>query len=122
MQTALNYAYAQLGKPYIFGGEGPGGYDCSGLTMKAYAYAGVYIGSHSVNNQWFTGAGRGQVVSFSQRQAGDLIFWGDGPGSFYHVGISLGGNMMIAAPTEGDVVKIQSVWGSPWYQVIRPSA
>ncbi len=122
VQTALNYAYAQLGKPYIFGGEGPGGYDCSGLTMKAYAYAGVYIGSHSVNSQWYTGAARGQVVSFSNRQAGDLIFWGGGPGSFYHVGISLGGDMMIAAPTEGDVVKIQSVWGSPWYQVVRPSA
>ncbi|MGO4343846.1 C40 family peptidase, partial [Pedococcus sp. 2YAF34] len=54
VQTAINYAKAQLGKPYIFGGEGPGGYDCSGLTMKAYAYAGVYIGSHSVNNQWYT--------------------------------------------------------------------
>ena len=122
VQTALAYAQAQLGKPYIFGGEGPTGYDCSGLTMKAYAYAGVYIGSHSVNDQYFTAANRGQLVSYSAKQPGDLIFWGDGPGDFYHVGIYIGGGMMIAAPTEGDVVKRQSVWGSPWRIVARPSA
>ncbi len=122
VQTAIAYARAQLGKPYIFGGEGPAGYDCSGLTMKAYAYAGLYIGSHSVNNQYYTAAGRGQLVSYSQKQAGDLIFWGDGPGDFYHVGLYIGDGMMIAAPTEGDVVKVQSVWGSPWYLVARPSA
>jgi cell wall-associated NlpC family hydrolase len=90
--------------------------------MMAYRYAGVYIGSHSVNNQWYTAASRGQIVSYGNRQPGDLIFWGDGPGDFYHVGIYIGGGMMIAAPTEGDVVKIQSVWGSPWGQVARPSA
>ena len=90
--------------------------------MKAYAYAGVYIGSHSVNDQYFTARSRGQLVSFGAKQAGDLIFWGDSPGNFYHVGLYIGGGMMIAAPTEGDVVKVQSVWGSPWYQVARPSA
>ncbi|WP_435870929.1 C40 family peptidase [Leifsonia williamsii] len=122
VETAISYARAQLGKPYIFGGEGPGGYDCSGLTMKAYAYAGLYIGSHSVNNQYFTAQGRGQLVSYWDKQPGDLIFWGSGPGDFYHVGIYIGGGQMIAAPTEGDVVKIQSVWGTPWSQVARPSA
>lgn len=122
VDTAISYARAQLGKPYIFGGEGPTGYDCSGLTMKAYAYAGVYIGSHSVNNQYYTAANRGQLVSYSAKQAGDLIFWGSGPGDFYHVGIYIGGGKMIAAPTEGDVVKIQSVWGSPYRLVARPSA
>jgi cell wall-associated NlpC family hydrolase len=122
VDAAISYARAQLGKPYIFGGEGPYGYDCSGLTMMAYRYAGIYIGSHSVNNQWYTAASRGQIVSYGDRQPGDLIFWGDGPGDFYHIGIYIGGGMMIAAPTEGDVVKIQSVWGSPYWQVARPSA
>ena len=122
VDNAISYARAQLGKPYIFGGEGPYGYDCSGLTMMAYRYAGIYIGSHSVNNQWYTAASRGQIVSYGDRQPGDLIFWGDGPGDFYHIGIYIGGGMMIAAPTEGDVVKIQSVWGSPYWQVARPSA
>lgn len=121
VETAISYAYAQLGKPYRLGGEGPSTFDCSGLTMKAYSYAGLYIGSHSVNNQWYNAAAKGKIVSYSQRQRGDLIFWGDGPGDFYHVGIYIGGGMMIAAPTEGDVVKVQSVWGSPWYQVARPS-
>jgi peptidoglycan DL-endopeptidase CwlO len=122
VQNAIDYARAQLGKPYIFGGEGPYGYDCSGLTMMAYRYAGIYIGSHGVNSQWYTAASRGQIVSYGDRQPGDLIFWGSGPGDFYHIGIYIGGGMMIAAPTEGDVVKIQSVWGSPYWQVARPSA
>lgn len=122
VDNAISYARAQLGKPYIFGGEGPYGYDCSGLTMMAYRYAGIYIGSHGVNSQWYTAAGRGQIVSYGDRQPGDLIFWGDGPGDFYHIGIYIGGGQMIAAPTEGDVVKIQSVWGSPYWQVARPSA
>ncbi|MEO7016799.1 MAG: C40 family peptidase [Leifsonia sp.] len=120
VETAISFAYAQLGKPYVLGGAGPSTWDCSGLTMKAYAYAGVYIGDHSVNDQWYTLAARGRIVSSSQRQRGDLIFWGSGPGSFYHVGIYLGNGRMIAAPTEGEVVKVQSVWGSPWYQVARP--
>jgi len=122
VERALGYARAQLGKPYEFGGEGPDSFDCSGLTMMSYASAGVYIGGHSVNDQWFTAANRGQIRSYSDRRAGDLIFWGDQPGAFYHVGIYLGGGMMIAAPTEGEVVKIQPVWGEPYGQVARPSA
>jgi cell wall-associated NlpC family hydrolase len=120
--TAIAYAKAQLGQPYIFGGAAPGGWDCSGLTMMAYAAAGIDIGTHSVNNQWYTAAARGQIVSYSDAQPGDLLFWGDAPGDFYHVGIYLGGGMMIAAPTEGEDVKIQSVWGPPYFEVARPAA
>lgn len=122
VSAVIAYAEAQLGKPYIFGGSGPVGFDCSGLTMMAYAYAGINIGTHSVNNQWYTAAAQGEIVPYSQRQPGDLVFWGSGPGSFYHVAIYIGGNEIIAAPQEGENVKIQYVWGSPWYQVARPSA
>ena len=122
MSAVIAYARAQLGKPYIFDTAGPYSFDCSGLTMMAYAYAGIDIGGHSVNSQWYTAAGRGQIVSFGQRQPGDLIFWGSGPGNFYHVAIYIGNNQIIAAPTEGENVKIQYLWGSPWYQVARPSA
>ncbi|ERK69944.1 NlpC/P60 family protein [Leifsonia aquatica ATCC 14665] len=122
VQTAIAFARSQLGKPYVLGGAGPNTWDCSGLTMKAYAYAGVYIGAHSVNDQYYTARNKGQLVSYGAKQAGDLIFWGSGPGDFYHVGIYIGNGQMIAAPTEGDVVKVQSVWGSPWSQVARPSA
>jgi cell wall-associated NlpC family hydrolase len=122
VDAAIWYAKQQLGKPYDLGGEGPTYFDCSGLTMMAYRYAGIYIGSHSVNNQWYTAASRGQIVSYSNRQPGDLIFWGDGPGDFYHIGIYIGGGQMIAAPDYGETVKIQSVWGSPYGAVARPSA
>jgi cell wall-associated NlpC family hydrolase len=120
VETAIAYANAQRGKPYALGGAGPNTFDCSGLTMKAYAYAGLSIGSHSVNDQWRTLANRGKIVPYSQRQRGDLIFWGDGPGTFYHIGIYIGNGQMIAAPQTGDVVKQQAVWGSPWQQVARP--
>lgn len=121
-QAAINYAEAQLGKPYIIDGAGPDGFDCSGLTMMAYAYAGVDIGGHSVNQQYYTAASRSQLVPIGDAQPGDLLFWGDSPGNFYHVGIYLGNGMMVAAPDVGDVVKIQAVWGSPYYLVARPSA
>ncbi len=88
--------------------------------MMSYAAAGVGIGGHSVNAQYDTAQSNGQLHPLSEAIAGDLLFWGSGPGSFYHVGISLGGGMMIAAPTFGDVVKIQVVWGSPWGEVARP--
>ncbi|MFJ8896679.1 NlpC/P60 family protein [Leifsonia sp. NPDC102414] len=118
---ALAYARAQLGKPYQFGGEGPDSFDCSGLTMMSYAAAGVYIGGHSVNSQWYTAADNGNTHAYSDRQPGDLLFWGDAPGDFYHVGIYIGDGLMIAAPTEGETVRIQPVWGQPFDQVARPA-
>lgn len=122
VQNAINFAESQVGDPYVLDGAGPNTWDCSGLTMMAYRYAGISIGSHSVNNQWYTAANRGQIVSYGNREPGDLIFWGDGPGDFYHVGIYIGNNQMVAAPTEGENVKIQYVWGSPYGAVARPSA
>ncbi|GAA4178406.1 C40 family peptidase [Gryllotalpicola koreensis] len=121
VQTAINYARAQVGKPYIINGSGPAGYDCSGLTMQAYAAAGVYIGGHGSTWQYQYAAAHGQLVARSNAQPGDLIFWGTPPNDVYHVGIYIGGGMMIAAPQVGENVKIQSVWGSPLNVVARPS-
>ncbi|HEY0249270.1 MAG TPA: C40 family peptidase [Gryllotalpicola sp.] len=121
VDTVLNYARAQLGKPYIFDGSGPVGYDCSGLTMEAYAAAGIYIGGHGVVYQYRQAAALGQLVPRSQAQPGDLIFWGTAPNGLYHIGIYLGGGQMIAAPQVGENVKIQAVWGSPIDVVARPS-
>jgi cell wall-associated NlpC family hydrolase len=100
---------AQLGKPYALGGEGPTYWDCSGLTMKAYAAAGIYIGQHYVSSQYNTMQSRGRLFPYSQRQRGDLLFWNNG--GFYHIAIYLGGGLMIAAPTYGESVKVQPVWG-----------
>ena len=121
VQTAINYARAQIGKPYIINGAGPSGYDCSGLTMKAYAAAGIYIGGHGSTWQYQYAAAHGQLVALSNAQPGDLVFWGTPPNDVYHVGIYIGGGQMIAAPQVGENVKQQAVWGTPLAVVARPS-
>jgi cell wall-associated NlpC family hydrolase len=121
VETAIAYAYAHLGAPYDFGGEGPTSYDCSGLTMMAYRAAGIYIGAHSVGDQYYTAQAKGQLVPFSQRQRGDLIFWADG-GALYHVAIYLGNNQIIAARDYGEPLAVEGLWGSPVGYVARPSA
>jgi cell wall-associated NlpC family hydrolase len=121
VDAAVNYALAQVGKPYIINGAGPAGYDCSGLSMQAYAAAGLYIGGHGVIYQYKYAAAHGQLVSRSNWQRGDLIFWGTAPNGLYHVGIYLGNGQMVAAPQVGENVKIQSVWGAPIDVVARPS-
>lgn len=112
VSTAISYAYAQLGKPYIFGGSGPDGYDCSGLTKQAYAAAGVYIGTHSSNNQYDLMAAQGRLVPLSQMVAGDLLWYsygGDPDGDKYHVTLYIGDGQMIEAPYEGQPVRIRPV-------------
>lgn len=112
VSIAIDYAYAQLGKPYIFGGSGPDGYDCSGLTKQAYAAAGVYIGTHSSNNQYNLMAAQGRLVPLSQMVAGDLLWYSDGGdpgGDKYHVTLYIGDGQMIEAPYEGQPVRIRPV-------------
>ena len=109
--TALNFAYAQLGKMYEFAGSGPDTWDCSGLTKAAYAAAGVYIGAHVVSSQYYTMANQGRLVPLSDMVPGDLIFYADGgyPGNFYHVAMYVGNGQMIEAPREGVPVRIAAV-------------
>jgi cell wall-associated NlpC family hydrolase len=103
--AALAFAYAQLNKPYRFGGAGMRSFDCSGLTMQAYAAAGISL-PHSAAAQQHAG----RRVPLSQLQPGDLVFWGN---PAYHVGIYIGGGRVLDAPHTGTVVKIQSLWGRP---------
>lgn len=111
----LAYAEAQLGKPYVFGAAGPDAFDCSGLTMMAYAQVGVTL-PHSSELQWaeFPHVPPGQV------QPGDLVFFGppdyDGtrtaPG---HVGIVLdpAAHTFINAPHTGASVEVSSYANDP---------
>jgi len=99
--AAVRFAYAQLGKPYVYGASGPNSYDCSGLTMRAWGAAGVSLPHNAAAQQADT-----RPVSYGDLQPGDLVFFGS---PAYHVGIYIGGGRMIAAPHTGDVVKIQSV-------------
>jgi cell wall-associated NlpC family hydrolase len=104
-QKAIAFAYAQLGKPYVWGATGPGSYDCSGLVQAAWAAAGVAI-PRTTYEQWAALP----HVPMSAIQPGDLIFF-DGEG---HVSIYAGGNMIIDAPQPGEFVEKVSL-SSPWY-------
>ena len=113
-QKVVAFVYAQIGKPYVFGASGPNSYDCSGLTSAAWASVGVSIPRTS-QEQW---AGLPHVPT-SDMQPGDiLVFNGAG-----HVGIYVGGGMMIDAPHTG--LDVQKVALSGWYAstldgVVRP--
>ncbi|MFC2640701.1 MAG: C40 family peptidase [Propionibacterium acidifaciens] len=99
-QAAVNFAMAQIGKPYGWGSTGPDSYDCSGLMMAAYASAGVSIPRTSEAQQ----AGL-TSVSLSNLQVGDLVFFYGGS----HVGMYIGNGQVVHAPTSGDVVKISDM-------------
>ncbi|MDF5758796.1 C40 family peptidase [Spongiactinospora sp. TRM90649] len=113
--AVVAYAHAQLGKPYVWGAEGPGSFDCSGLTMRAYQAAGIVI-PRVAADQWRHGRG----IRAGREQPGDLVFFrmeADGPG---HVGIVIGGSQMINAPASGDVVKVASYRRSDLVGFTRP--
>jgi cell wall-associated NlpC family hydrolase len=105
-QIAVRVAQDQLGKPYVWGASGPGAFDCSGLTMYAYAAAGISL-PHYTGAQWNSG----RHVSQSELQPGDLIFFHS---DLHHMGMYIGGGQLIHAPRSGDVVRIVSLSG--WFQ------
>lgn len=96
--AAVQFAYAQLGKPYVYGGAGPNSYDCSGLTMRAWEAAGVSLPHNAAAQQASIPA-----VSLSSLQPGDLVFFGS---PAYHVAIYIGGGRIIQAPHTGASVEI----------------
>jgi peptidoglycan DL-endopeptidase CwlO len=104
-RTAIEFACGQLGEPYVWAGAGPGIWDCSGLTMRAFEAAGVSL-PHSSGQQ----ANHGTRISNSNIQAGDLLFFNS---PISHVGISLGDNLMVHAPHSGDVVRVVSLYDTP---------
>ena len=104
-QTAVAFAYAQIGKPYVYGAAGPGSYDCSGLTMAAWAAAGVSI--PRVSYDQMSGL---PAVPLSNLQPGDILgFAGNS-----HVGIYVGGGYLIDAPIPG--MTVEKIALSGWYQ------
>ncbi|MDF5758480.1 NlpC/P60 family protein [Spongiactinospora sp. TRM90649] len=115
-RQVLAFAYAQLGKPYRYGGTGPSGWDCSGLTQASWRAGGVTL-PRTTWQQWAWGAKR--KVNMNALEPGDLLF-SHGLG---HVGIYAGGGKMVHAPQTGDVVKItplSSYGNSRFVGAIRP--
>ena len=102
-EQALRLALSKRGDPYVWGAAGPNAFDCSGLVMWAYGQLGIHL-DHFTGDQW----NEGVHVSKSQLQPGDLLF-------FYgidHVGLFIGGNLMVDAPDFGQDVMVQQIdWG-----------
>ena len=110
-QAIVNLAMKQLGKPYVWGAEGPNSFDCSGLIYYVYKNAaGISLPRTSIEQ-----SRTGTTISMSNLKLGDLIFSStDGSGSVNHVGIYVGNNEMIHAPKAGDVVKKSKMNTSYW--------
>ncbi len=127
VNKVLNFARAQIGEKYVFGGSGMTYWDCSGLTMTTYQKAaGIYISWHSVVAQFRLAAKRKQLVPMRERQAGDLIFYTTSSafdGDKYHIAIYSGNYKMIEAPRPGAFVReVPMRWGELYPYAARPSA
>ncbi|MFD9942040.1 NlpC/P60 family protein [Nonomuraea sp. NPDC059023] len=108
---AARWALTQQLKPYVWGAEGPSSYDCSGLVMAAYQRVGISL-PHYTGDQWTAGT----RISREELRPGDLVFFYS---DLHHVGIYVGGGMMVHAPQTGDVVRLASISRRPWAGAVR---
>jgi cell wall-associated NlpC family hydrolase len=108
--AAVAWAKAQLGKDYQWGADGPSTYDCSGLTLQAWARAGVSLPHSSTMQYQVT-----EHVDLGSLRPGDLLFYAtdtSDPGTIHHVAIYAGGGQMVEAPYTGAQVRISSIYRS----------
>jgi cell wall-associated NlpC family hydrolase len=111
-EGAVEAALSRVGSPYVWGAAGPSSFDCSGLTMWAWARGGVSL-PHSSQAQYDVL----RHVSRADIQPGDLTFYGS---PIHHVGIYIGGGQMINAPHTGDVVRIADAFRGDYVGAARP--
>ncbi|WP_157845360.1 NlpC/P60 family protein [Kitasatospora phosalacinea] len=111
-RKAVAWALQQLGKDYVWGGAGPDVFDCSGLTSQAWLHAGLPIPRTS-QEQW----ARLKHVALNQIRPGDLIVYFGGA---THIGMYIGGGLIVQAPHTGDVVKISQIGAMPILGAVRP--
>jgi LysM repeat protein len=104
IQTVIDYALAQVGKPYKMAAAGPDAFDCSGLTMKAYAQIGISLAHYSA---WQANQGAPVAYLSEPIKAGDLIFMSTrGNDIINHVGLAISSTTWVQAPRTGDVVRV----------------
>jgi cell wall-associated NlpC family hydrolase len=108
---ALRYAMTRRGDEYVWGAAGPSTFDCSGLVMWAYAQVGISLPHYTVSQY-----NMGEHISRSQLEPGDLVFFYAG---IDHVGIYLGGGLMVDAPSTGQVVQVQPVMWNVFVGAVR---
>lgn len=110
--AALTFARAQIGEPYVWGATGPGSWDCSGLTMRAWQQGGIDLPHYSVAQYE-----ESTPIAFGDLRPGDLVFWGttDNPSSIHHVALYAGNGMIVQAPHTGaDVDEVSMyTWTAP---------
>jgi cell wall-associated NlpC family hydrolase len=111
-KAALDFAYAQLGKPYEWGSTGPNSFDCSGLTGSAWRAAGVSL-PRTVKQQYDAG----RKVAKSDLQPGDIIYWYN---DNQHNGMYVGNGKAIHAPRTGKNVEIVNLDSMPFFAASRP--
>jgi cell wall-associated NlpC family hydrolase len=112
--NALDIARSQQGDPYRYGGNGPGSFDCSGLTQYSYGRAGLYLPRTSDAQARFA-----RRIKRSKMRKGDLMFFHSG-GNVYHVGIFAGWNghrkrKVLHSPRPGRRVNTTTVWTRRWF-------
>ncbi|MET9496739.1 C40 family peptidase [Streptomyces sp. NPDC006552] len=110
--AALSYAVRQIGKPYVWGAQGPGAFDCSGLTSQAWAHAGRRIPRTS-QQQW----AKLPRVPLSRLRPGDLVVYFP---RATHVALYLGQGKVIQAPRPGSRVKVSPIAANPLLGAVRP--
>ncbi|MFE9093687.1 NlpC/P60 family protein [Streptomyces sp. NPDC007264] len=109
---ALRYAVGQIGKPYEWGAAGPGSYDCSGLTSRAWEHAGQAIPRTS-QQQW----ARLRHVPLKRLRPGDLVIYFP---EATHVALYLGDGMVVQAPRPGEKIKVSPIASYPVLGAVRP--
>jgi peptidoglycan endopeptidase LytE len=118
LQQVLDFAHAQVGKPYKFAAAGPVSYDCSGLTKASLAIAGVKLPHQSLAQSKL-----GTAIDWKTTpiQAGDLVFTfsSKSPTVISHVGIAISSTHWIEAPNTGSVVRIGKLPSSTRIQAVR---
>ncbi|WP_030859216.1 C40 family peptidase [Streptomyces sp. NRRL F-2747] len=112
--AALTYATEQIGKPYVWGAEGPGSFDCSGLTSQAWAHAGRSIPRTS-QEQW----AQLPKVPLDELRPGDLVVYFP---TATHVALYVGDGKVIQAPRPGAKVKVSPIAANPLLGAVRPDS
>jgi cell wall-associated NlpC family hydrolase len=117
---AVDVALAQVGTPYLWGGDTTSGFDCSGLVQYSYARAGLAL-PRTAQEQYDATV---HLRPATDLQPGDLVFFGTGPDGVHHVGIALGDGRMVDAPHTGTDVRAEAIDFSPGWFVgaTRPTA
>jgi cell wall-associated NlpC family hydrolase len=111
---AVAYAKSKVGDAYVYGAAGPSAFDCSGLTMAAWATAGVSL-PHSSSAQYSSG----RHISESELQPGDLVFYYS---PISHVGMYIGNGQIVNALNPGAGVRISGLHDMPYVGAVRPGA